>query len=103
MDSDEELDGDLDVADTRYSRHERIQQALHIIRSDRISFLDCISAILDPTEPDFLTYRTHFLADSSGKFPKMLDCIHENERGRVHLLRWIEPRAVELVCEKIMS
>ncbi|KIL00546.1 hypothetical protein PAXRUDRAFT_806398 [Paxillus rubicundulus Ve08.2h10] len=33
----------------------------------------------------------------------MLDCIHENERGCVHLLRWIEPRAVELVSEKIMS
>ncbi|KIJ05902.1 hypothetical protein PAXINDRAFT_20870 [Paxillus involutus ATCC 200175] len=103
MDSDEELDGDLDVADTRYSRHERIQQALHVIRSGRISFLDFILAILDPSEPDFLTYRTRFLADSSGKFAKMLDRIHENERGRVHLLRWIEPRAVELVCEKIMS
>ncbi|KAF9234843.1 hypothetical protein BU15DRAFT_78605 [Melanogaster broomeanus] len=104
MDSDDEMHLDnTGVGGTRLGRHERIKNALQILRLGRISLLDLILSVLDPSEPDFAVYRTRFFTDRSGKFTKLLDHILKNDHGRVHLLRWMEPHALRLVCQTIAS
>ncbi|KAG9310625.1 hypothetical protein JVU11DRAFT_9193 [Chiua virens] len=75
--------------------------ALQILRRGRISLLDRILDILDPSKSDFVVYRTLFFTNPSGKFTGMLDLIFENDHGRVNLLHWMEPHATKLVSEKI--
>ncbi|KIK83362.1 hypothetical protein PAXRUDRAFT_153248, partial [Paxillus rubicundulus Ve08.2h10] len=48
-------------------------------------------------------YCIDLFSDPSGKFTKLLDLMLENDCGCMHLLCWIEPHAVEQVCEKITS
>ncbi|KAF9224862.1 hypothetical protein BS17DRAFT_751805 [Gyrodon lividus] len=94
---------EVDTTDTRCGRDERVRKALQILRLGRISLLDCILDILDPSKTHLAVYRRLFFVDPSGKFTKMLDRIFENDRGRAHLLRWMEPHAIELVSDKITS
>ena len=94
-------DPDLDASDTRCSHDERIRKVLQFLRLGRISLLDCILDILDPSKPEFMLSRKLFLSNPSGKLIRMLDLIFENDRGRAHLLRWVEPHATDLLCTKI--
>ncbi|KAF8119144.1 hypothetical protein EV363DRAFT_1593479 [Boletus edulis] len=94
-------DVDLDTPDTRCGRDERIRNVLQFLRQSRFSLLDCILDILDPSKPDFVVSRKLFLSNPSGKLTRMLDLIFGNDHGRVHLLRWMEPHAIDLVCTKV--
>ena len=67
----------------------------------RISLLDCILDILDPSKLEFILSRKLFLSNPSGKLIQMLDLIFENDHGHVHLLCWVEPHATDLLCTKI--
>ncbi|KAF8122361.1 hypothetical protein EV363DRAFT_1094268, partial [Boletus edulis] len=78
-----------------------IRNALQVLRGGRLSLLDCVLHILDSSKQDFAAYRRLFLANPSGKLIKMLDLLFETEQGRTHLLRWMEPHAVDLVSQKV--
>ncbi|KAF9226424.1 hypothetical protein BS17DRAFT_878968 [Gyrodon lividus] len=84
MNPDDEME--VDTTDTRCGRGERARKALQVLRLGRIS-LDCILDILDPSKTHLAVYRRLFF----------------NDCGRAHLLRWMEPHAIELVPDKITS
>ncbi|KAF8130337.1 hypothetical protein EV363DRAFT_1584323 [Boletus edulis] len=98
-----DTDMELDAPDTRWSHDERIRKVLQFLRQGRISLLDCILDILDPSKLGFVACRKLFLSNPSGKLTRMLDLIFGNDHGRVHLLRWMEPHAIDLVCTKVSN
>ena len=83
--------------DTRYSKEERLQKVLKILRDGRISLVDFILDILDPQNDEFSTYQTRFFSNRSGKLEKLLDRMFEDQRGRTVLFLY----AVKLVSNKI--
>ncbi|KAG2364879.1 hypothetical protein BDR07DRAFT_732339 [Suillus spraguei] len=122
------LDGDLNcsfdsgfaditmgAASPRLSRHERIKAAIKILRDRRISILDFMSTILDPSQLDFAVNRDRIyysskeekenLKDESsrGKLEQVLDHMFADARGRSRLLNWFHPHAVTYVCETVSA
>ncbi|KAG8213612.1 hypothetical protein J3R82DRAFT_10297 [Butyriboletus roseoflavus] len=92
---------ELDAPHTRCSCDECIQKVLQILRLGCISLLDCILDILNPSRSDFMVYQKLFLANPFGKLTQILDLIFENDYGRAHLLHWMEPHTIDLLCMKI--
>jgi hypothetical protein len=92
-------------ASERLSPDERIQRALEILRSGRLSVLDFMIKILDPQEPTYATHRDRLYAipksQTTGKLVKLLDLIYDDKRGREQITRWMEPHAVELMAKKV--
>jgi hypothetical protein len=84
----------------RLSSHERIKSALKILRDGRISIMDFILTILDPSELDF-AYNRDWIYNQSrqekesitgqgkkGKLEKMFDRLFADSRGRARILDW---------------
>ncbi|KAH0832143.1 hypothetical protein J3R83DRAFT_13053 [Lanmaoa asiatica] len=103
MDPGDNMDIDHVAAARGTARDEHIRQALQILRQGRISLLDCLFDVLDPSKQEFAVQRRNFLANSSGKFTRLLDLIFETDSGRKHLLDWMEPHAIDLVSDRIAS
>ena len=99
----------------RLSWHERIKSAIKILRDGRISILDFMSTILDPSQLDFAVNRDRIyysskeekenLKDESsrGKLEQVLDHMFADSRGRSRLLNWFHPHAVTYVCETVST
>ena len=49
-----------DLNNTRFKNGERITAALDILRDGRISLLEFITTIIDPTQTAFATYQDRF-------------------------------------------
>ena len=93
----------------RLSWHERIKSAIKILRDGRISILDFMSTILDPSQLDFAVNRDRIyysskeekenLKDESsrGKLEQVLDHMFADSRGRSRLLNWFHLHAVTYV------
>ncbi|KIK77542.1 hypothetical protein PAXRUDRAFT_166502 [Paxillus rubicundulus Ve08.2h10] len=66
---------------------EHIIQVLAILQDGRMSFLDLILKVMDPSEGQFAMYRDHMYGNPSdltpGKLEKLLDLICNDPRSQV--------------------
>ncbi|KAG2063055.1 hypothetical protein BDR04DRAFT_1123524 [Suillus decipiens] len=87
----------------RLSSHERIKPAVKILRDGRISIIDFMLTILDPSELDF-AYSRDWIYNCSkqekesvngrgnkGKLEKMFDRLFADSRGRARILERFHP------------
>ena len=86
---------------TRTSRGERIAKALNILKGGRLSPFDLILEILDNHNADYAGYRIELYKDKNSKLPRILDSILATEAGKQKLWSWMQPHALEMVCEAI--
>ncbi|KAG1723328.1 hypothetical protein EDB19DRAFT_2043812 [Suillus lakei] len=99
---------------SRLSSTERIKAAIKILRDGRISILDFMLKILDPSEASFAYNRDRIFNCSRqektsvdvgkapvGKLEKMLDCLFADSRGRTRMMEWFRPRIISSVSAVI--
>ncbi|KAG1842680.1 hypothetical protein C8R48DRAFT_780951 [Suillus tomentosus] len=95
---------------SRLSPHERVKSVVKIFREGRMSILDFILRILDPSQPDFMYNRDWIYNPSkvekensgdgqrvSGKLEQMFDRLFADSRGRARMLEWFHPHAVAYI------
>jgi hypothetical protein len=88
----------------RQSKAERIRNALAIVRDGKISFIDFLSQILDPSEKEFKAYCTAIYSVDDNSPPKLyqlFDLILNDPRGGPLFRCWIEAQAVDVVSSKV--
>ncbi|KAG2737045.1 hypothetical protein P692DRAFT_20135069, partial [Suillus brevipes Sb2] len=100
----------LSIRGSRMSTHERISSALKILRDGRISVLDLLIKILDPSEASYSTYRDRICVPSpkekqlgTGRLEKMLDFLWEDPRSQTRVAEWLRPHAVAYVCSTVYN
>jgi hypothetical protein len=95
---------------SRLSSTERIKAAIKILRDGRISILDFMLKILDPSEACFAYNRDRIFNCSRqkkmnvdvgkaavGKLEKMFDCLFADSRGCTRMIEWFRPRVISSV------
>jgi hypothetical protein len=93
----------------RQSPIDRIRDALAILRAGKISLLDFLTKILDPSEDEFKAYRMATYTIPKDGPPKKLynffDLILSDPRGGPieKDCQWIDAQAVEIVTTKIYN
>jgi hypothetical protein len=94
----------------RLSPHKRIKSVLKILREGRISVLDFLLSILDPSEIEFsfnrdriYNYPAKEKGNSTGKLEQLLDCMFADSRGRARMLKWFRPHAVDYVSDVVST
>ncbi|KAF9221448.1 hypothetical protein BS17DRAFT_768724 [Gyrodon lividus] len=78
--------------------------ALAIVRDGKISFIDFLSQVLDPSEKEFKAYRMAiYLADDNSppELYQLFNSILNDPRGGPLFRRWIEDQAVDIVSSKV--
>ncbi|KIK90667.1 hypothetical protein PAXRUDRAFT_668645 [Paxillus rubicundulus Ve08.2h10] len=84
---------------------ESIIQVLAILRDGRMSFLDLILKVMDPSEGQFATYRDRVYGNPSdltpGKLEKLLDLICNDPRGQARVFRWMQPHVITSITKTI--
>lgn len=83
------------------SVNERIKRAIQILHLSRLSLVTALITVLDPSEQDFTLHRGKIY--ESTKLHQLLDYIHDDLRGSVSLLTWMEPRSIDFVLRKVYS
>ena len=81
------------------SRFERIDEALDVLKAGHLSPFDLILAILD--DEKYGGYKTEFYKKDNKNLGEFLDLVLSNETGNKKLRKWMEPHALDLVCEKV--
>jgi hypothetical protein len=81
----------------RVSEAEKIDIVLNMLRTARISATDVLLATL--SKP---TYAAPFYSDP-GPMTKLLSTMYKHERGQHVLNSWLEPHALDLVCNRISA
>ncbi|KAG2105801.1 uncharacterized protein F5147DRAFT_701975 [Suillus discolor] len=87
---------------SRLSSTERIKSVIKILRDGRISILDFMLKILDPSEACFAYNRDRIFNCSRqektsvdvgkppvGKLEKMFDCLFADSRGHTRMMEWV--------------
>ncbi|KIK79361.1 hypothetical protein PAXRUDRAFT_111802, partial [Paxillus rubicundulus Ve08.2h10] len=77
----------------RQSKVERIRNALAIVHDGKISFIDFLSQILDPSEKEFKAYCMAIYSVDGNSPPKLyqlFDLILNDPYGGLLFHRWIE-------------
>ena len=88
-----------DLNNTRFKNGERITAALDILRDGRISLLEFITTILDPTRLLFQLIETDFIRDlRTSRLSWNLD-----KQGKYHINSWVGERAVDWVASGIYN
>src|SRR6267154_4593111 len=76
---------------SRMSTHERIGSALKILRDGRISILDLLVKIMDPSQMLYSTYRDRmYVPSGNGRLEKVLDFLWEDPRSHARVLNLID-------------
>jgi len=88
-----------DPPPSRLSPNDRIRKALSILRMGRLSLIDCIIKVLDPSELEFSVYRDRFYASS--KLHALLDHVYSDHRGQAQFTSWMTPHAIEFVSHTV--
>lgn len=90
------------------STHERISSALKILRDGRISILDLLVKIMDPSQMLYSTYRDRMYVPSAtekqlgnGRLEKVLDFLWDDPRSHARVLEWMQPHALSYVCDTV--
>ncbi|KIL00479.1 hypothetical protein PAXRUDRAFT_821677, partial [Paxillus rubicundulus Ve08.2h10] len=69
---------------------------LTILRDGRMSFLDLILKVMDPSEGQLAKYRDHVYRNPSdltpGKLETLLDLICSDPRGQARVFQWMRSR-----------
>ncbi|KIJ12245.1 hypothetical protein PAXINDRAFT_14869 [Paxillus involutus ATCC 200175] len=89
----------------RQSKVERIRNALAIVRDGKISFINFLNQILDPSEKEFKAYRTAIYSVDDNNPPKLyqlFDLILNDPRSGPLFCCWIEDQAVDMVSSKVL-
>ncbi|KAG1887916.1 uncharacterized protein F5891DRAFT_1283178 [Suillus fuscotomentosus] len=93
---------------SRMSTHECISSALKILRDGRISILDLLVKIMDPSQMLYSTYRNRMYVPSAtekqlgnGRLEKVLDFLWEDPRSHARVLEWMHPHALSYVCDAV--
>ena len=83
-----------DSNNTRFKNGERITAALDILRDGRISLLELITTILDPTQTALETYWDRFYTRPQN-METLMESIMLDKQGKYHINSWIGERAVD--------
>ncbi|KIJ57431.1 hypothetical protein HYDPIDRAFT_171701, partial [Hydnomerulius pinastri MD-312] len=92
-------------ANERVPANERIRNALAILRKGKISLLDFLAKVLDPSEKDYASYRDRMYTPPKDGAPRKLDRVFDlilsDPRGGPLLTHWMGPHAIKMVSRKI--
>ena len=86
----------------RFKNGERITAALDILHDGRISLLEFITTILDPTQTAFAAYRDRFYTRPQN-IETLMESIMLDRRGKSHINNWVGERAVDWVTSAIYN
>ena len=93
--------GDVRSCPSRMSRIERIVKALDILKAGRLSPFDLVLEVLDDDNADYSGYQNELYKINNNKLQKILDSIIGTRSGKQKLWSWMQPHALEIVCEAI--
>ncbi|KAH9020749.1 hypothetical protein EDB84DRAFT_1621797 [Lactarius hengduanensis] len=92
---------DVESHPSRMSRSERIKKAISLLKDGWLSPFDLILEVLNEYNADYTGYRNELYKEKSSKLQRILDSILAAESGKRKLWSWIQPHALEIVCETI--
>ncbi|KAG0695430.1 hypothetical protein DFH29DRAFT_880042 [Suillus ampliporus] len=100
----------LSTRGSRMSTHERISSALKILRDGRISILDLLVKIMDPSQMLYSTYRDRMYMPSAtekqsgnGRLEKVLDFLWDDPRSHSKQLFPLSYTNMHLYCAKLLQ
>ena len=91
-----------DLNNTCFKNGERITAALDILRDGRISLLEFITTIIDPTQTAFATYQDRFYTRPQN-IETLMESIMLDKRGKYHITSWVGECAVDWVASGIYN
>ncbi|KAH9011630.1 hypothetical protein EDB85DRAFT_2159783 [Lactarius pseudohatsudake] len=83
------------------SRAERIGKALGLLKDGRLSPFDLILEVLNDNNVEYAGYRNELYKVGNQKLAKILDSILTADSGKQKLWLWMQPHALEIVCEVV--
>ncbi|KAF8957733.1 hypothetical protein BDZ97DRAFT_1669447 [Flammula alnicola] len=86
-----------------FSRAERIENVLNVLRDGRLSPFDLVLDVLDESNPQFSAYRNEFYKAENRKLGQFLDLVLSSTAGKKKLNELILSHALELICEKVTT
>ncbi|KAG0695284.1 hypothetical protein DFH29DRAFT_1005622 [Suillus ampliporus] len=96
----------LSTRGSQMSTHECISSTLKILRDGRISILDLLVKIMDPSQMLYSTYQDHMYVPlatekqlGNGRLEKVLDFLWDDPQSHVCVLEWMQPHALSYVCD----
>lgn len=86
---------------SRTSRATRFESVLKILRDGRMSPIDLMLEILDPSNAKYDWYRTGLFHTSPEKVRNMLDLMMQHDRGSTVITDWLRPQVAEWACKEV--
>jgi hypothetical protein len=84
------------------SKKDKILRILEDLRKNKLSPLDLFAEVVDESYPEHDHYRQKmYEAHNKHKLENILDMIMDHARGRIVLLEWMRPYALQQVRETI--
>jgi hypothetical protein len=88
----------------RVSKKDKLLRILEDLRKNKLSPLDLFAEVVDESRPEHDHYRQKmYEAHNRHKLENILDMIMDHARGRVVLLEWMRPYALQQVRETIYN
>jgi hypothetical protein len=80
---------------------ERIAKAVSVLKDGWLSPFDLILEVLNEHNPEYAGHRSELYKDKSTKLARILNSILATDSGKRKLWSWMQPHALNVVCEAI--
>jgi hypothetical protein len=85
----------------RISQAQRVHNALDDLRDGRLSLLDALLMVINPTSSKFSRHQAKIYEGGGSKLRQVLDTIMSDEAGSDILVDWMRPYAIQQVCDTV--
>lgn len=81
----------------------KITTALADIRRGRVSPSELLCEVLDPQNTEHDAYRREFYKEDNPLMENLLDLMMQDPKGKAKLMAWMQPHALELMCDTVYN
>lgn len=78
-----------------------IHKVIKILQGSKISLFAFLKIVLDENCNEFAYSRVAFYAGCKSQFSELLELFWESDKGSLLMKGWLQPHAIELVCDTI--
>jgi hypothetical protein len=83
------------------SPSEKIARIIRLLKDERLSPFDLVLEVLKENNAEYSGYRNELYKDNNEKLATILNSILGADSGKKKLRSWMQPHALEIVCEAI--